>query len=84
MRKKACVVLAIIGLLISTSACTWSHQHPKATVAIIVGAGVGFGVLAGIETRGTFCPTTINGYKYMGTAPCPGPNYDPNPKGKHK
>lgn len=71
--RKAIILL----LLFSTTGCGYAHRHPVRTKVAIISAGVGFGVLAGLKTRGVFCPTTINGYSYKGTAPCPGPNYEP-------
>lgn len=53
--------------------------HPTRTKLIIAAIGGGIGLTIALVTRHN-CPKYINGYRYDGTPPCPGPDYDPGDK----
>lgn len=62
--------------LILTTGCATIHRHPTLTVVTGLVGGAGVGLIV-VSTTRQVCPSTINGYHYYGTPPCPGPNYDP-------
>lgn len=53
--------------------------HPTRTKLIIAAIGGGVGLTIALVTRHN-CPKYINGYRYDGTPPCPGKDYDPGGK----
>lgn len=73
---KTAMTIVLAAILALTSACATMRRHPALTGVV---AGTVAGVSIALATHHS-CPHMVNGYPYDGTAPCPGPNYEPDGK----
>lgn len=74
--KTKLIAALCLALTFSNFGCAAMKRHPVLSGAVI---GLAAGVTVAIATHHS-CPHMINGYRYDGTPPCPGPDYDPGGK----